>query len=116
MYHTIMQKEYPLQSYWPKIISMKWPFYADDFNANATPLTFTNSVTSRPCSILLMDDLIIENPETFLLSLSLVNPADSALSASAAQPSVATVTITDDGKCKSSCNNIACTSSSCKPV
>ena len=73
-------------------------FSAADFNSDVIPLNFNTSVTSLPCPITLVDDSMVENPEAFQLSLSLVNATDGSLSTSAAQPSVATVIITDDGK------------------
>ena len=71
---------------------------AGDFNDVFVPLAFTTGISSLPCPIPLIDDSIIEDPETFQISLSLVNPADGSLSTSADQPSVATATITDNGK------------------
>ena len=72
---------------------------AGDFNGGAIPLTFDISVASQPCPILLFDDLIIENQETFLLSLSLADPEEGTLSTSPVEPSLAMATITDDSKC-----------------
>ena len=74
-------------------------FSADDFNSDVIPLTFANIVAPQSCEITLVDDLLIENPETFQLSLSLADPNQGSLSTSAAQPNMATATIIDDGKC-----------------
>ena len=71
---------------------------ADDFDGAVISLEFITGISSLPCPILLVDDQIIEDTETFQLSLSLDIPAEGSLSASAFQPSVATATIIDDGK------------------
>ena len=76
---------------------------AVDFSTAADSLSFTSGVSNLPCQIPLMDDLIIEDDETFQLSLSLANTAQGSLSTTVANPSVATATIIDDGKCNSEC-------------
>ena len=73
---------------------------AADFSTVTDLLTFTPGISSLPCEIPLVDDLIIENDETFQLSLS-VSAAQASLSTTAANPSIATATIIDDGKCNS---------------
>ena len=71
---------------------------AGDFNGAAIFLTFSSGRSSLPCPIPLVDDQIIEDLETFQLSLLLANLDEGSLSTSTSQPSVATATITDDGK------------------
>ena len=73
---------------------------ADDFNGAVITLTFASGISSLPCPIPLVNDQIIEDLETFQLSLSFINSADGSLSVSTSQPSVVTATITDDGKKK----------------
>ena len=70
---------------------------AADFSAVTDMLPFTSGISSLPCEIPLTEDPIIENDETFQLSLS-VNAAQGSLSTTAANPSIATATIIDDGK------------------
>ena len=70
----------------------------DDFNGVFVSLAFTAGVSSLMCLIPLVDDSIIEDPEIFQISLSLVNLADGSLSTSSVQPSVATATIIDNCK------------------
>ena len=71
---------------------------AVDFSTAIDSVSFTSGVSIQTCQIPLVDDLIIENDETFQLSLSLANAAQGSLSTAAANPRVVTVTINDDGK------------------
>ena len=59
---------------------------------------FATGISAVQCPLPLVDDQIVEDLETFQLSLSLANSDEGSLSTSTAQPSVATATIIDDGK------------------
>lgn len=75
---------------------------AGDVDSSVVQVVFTpTSGMTLPCPIPLVDDSIVEDDETFQLSLSLANPAQGSISTSTTQPGVATATIIDDGKCNS---------------